>query len=213
MVPDQTSGVYTVCPGPLRDARHKLFKKKPYWSILYLSMDFTPQTVWTLIRCHVLQPILLAHSVSLPMDFTLQTVWTLIRCRRMRSLIWVYTVCLLNRECLEQRVKNQPYWSILYLCQWVLLCKRTPPLPERPNVTNLSFMKVFVIKKTWMSWCLHPFQQYFSHIRMMEGWTWRGLCNEAPFRFGNNLTSNRIRTRDPVIRSQELYPLSNTDTS
>ena len=31
-----------------------------------------------------------------------------------------------------------------------------------------------------------PFQQYFSHIRMMEGWTWRVLCNEAPFRFRKN---------------------------
>ena len=26
-----------------------------------------------------------------------------------------------------------------------------------------------------------PFQQYFSHIGTMEGWTWKALCNETPF--------------------------------
>ena len=31
----------------------------------------------------------------------------------------------------------------------------------------------------------------------MEGWTWKALCNEAPFRFGKNLASSGIRTRDP----------------
>ena len=37
----------------------------------------------------------------------------------------------------------------------------------------------------------------------MEGWTWKALCNEMPFRFGKNLASSRIRTRDPVIRSRD----------
>ena len=46
-------------------------------------------------------------------------------------------------------------------------------------------------------------QQYFSHFETMEGWTWKVLCNEAPFRFGKNLASSGIRTRDPVIRSRE----------
>ena len=41
---------------------------------------------------------------------------------------------------------------------------------------------------------LHPFQQYFSHFEAMEGWTWKALCNEAPFRFGKNLASSGIRT-------------------
>ena len=31
----------------------------------------------------------------------------------------------------------------------------------------------------------------------MEGWTWKALCNEAPFRFGKNLASSGIRTRTP----------------
>ena len=31
----------------------------------------------------------------------------------------------------------------------------------------------------------------------MEGWTWKALCNEAPFRFGKNLASRRVRTHDP----------------
>ena len=44
----------------------------------------------------------------------------------------------------------------------------------------------------------------------MEGWTWKALCNEATFRFGKNLASSGIRTRDPVIRSREL---SNADAS
>ena len=30
----------------------------------------------------------------------------------------------------------------------------------------------------------------------MEGWIWKALCNEAPFKFGKNLASSRIRTRD-----------------
>ena len=33
----------------------------------------------------------------------------------------------------------------------------------------------------------------------MEGWTWKALCNEAPFRFGKNLASSGIRTRDPKV--------------
>ena len=31
----------------------------------------------------------------------------------------------------------------------------------------------------------------------MEGWIWKALCNEAPFRFGKNLASSRIRTCNP----------------
>ena len=31
--------------------------------------------------------------------------------------------------------------------------------------------------------------------------TWKALCNEVPSRFGKNLSSSGIRTRDPVIRS------------
>ena len=47
----------------------------------------------------------------------------------------------------------------------------------------------------------------------MEGWTWKALCNEAPFRFGKNLASSGIRTRDPVIRSRERLPLGHVDAS
>ena len=47
--------------------------------------------------------------------------------------------------------------------------------------------------------------QYFSHFETMEGWTWKALCSEAPFRFGKNLASSGIRTRDPVIRGREPY--------
>ena len=48
---------------------------------------------------------------------------------------------------------------------------------------------------------LRPFQQYFSDVGTMEGWSWKALCNEVAYRFGKNLSSILIRTRDPVIRS------------
>ena len=53
-------------------------------------------------------------------------------------------------------------------------------------------------------WFRGPFQQYFSRNGTIEGWTWKTLCNEAPFRFGNVLASSRIRTRDSVIRSRNF---------
>ena len=34
---------------------------------------------------------------------------------------------------------------------------------------------------------LRLFQQYFSHFEMMEGWTWKALFIEVPFRFGRIL--------------------------
>ena len=46
-------------------------------------------------------------------------------------------------------------------------------------------------------------QKYFSHFETMEGWIWKALCNEAPFRFWKNLASSGIQTRDPVIWSRE----------
>ena len=58
----------------------------------------------------------------------------------------------------------------------------------------------------WMCrwfWALRPLQQHFSHSRTMDGWAWRALCNGTPFRFGKNLASSGIRTRDLVIRSRE----------
>ena len=51
---------------------------------------------------------------------------------------------------------------------------------------------------------LRPFQQYFSRIETIEGWTRKALCNEAPFRFGKVLASSWIRTRDSVIRSRNV---------
>ena len=49
---------------------------------------------------------------------------------------------------------------------------------------------------------LRPFQQYFSRIGTIEGWTWKALCNEASFRFGKILASSWIGTRDSMIRSR-----------
>ena len=62
-------------------------------------------------------------------------------------------------------------------------------------------------------------QQYFE---TMERWTWKALCNEAPFRFGKNLASsgiepatpwsevgsaNRSATRTPLIFSKWRYTI------
>ena len=33
----------------------------------------------------------------------------------------------------------------------------------------------------WMSQGFTSLQQYFSHFETMEEWTWKALCNEAPF--------------------------------
>ena len=46
---------------------------------------------------------------------------------------------------------------------------------------------------------LRPFNSIQS-FETMEGWTWKALCNEAPFMFGKNLASSGIRTRVLVIR-------------
>ena len=51
---------------------------------------------------------------------------------------------------------------------------------------------------------LRPFEQYFSRTGTIEGWTWKALCNEAPFRFGKILASSWIRIRDSVIRSRNF---------
>ena len=62
---------------------------------------------------------------------------------------------------------------------------------------------------------LRAFQQYFSHIRTMEGWTWKAMHNEVPFRFGKNLatpwskvgSTNCSATRTlPQYRGQETVP-------
>ena len=59
---------------------------------------------------------------------------------------------------------------------------------------------------------LRPFQQYFSHIGTVEGQTWKAMCNEVPSsRFGKNLSSSGIRTRDlwseiRTVRKPNLRP-------
>ena len=55
---------------------------------------------------------------------------------------------------------------------------------------------------------LRLFQQYLSHFKTMEAWTWNALCNETPFMFRKNLASSGIRTRDSVIRSSKSGALT-----
>ena len=52
-----------------------------------------------------------------------------------------------------------------------------------------------------MTCAFSPFQQDFSHIRTMVG-CYERHCSEASFRFGENLSSSRTRTRDSVVRSR-----------
>ena len=40
------------------------------------------------------------------------------------------------------------------------------------------------------------FSTVFQSYQDKEGWTWMALRNEAPFRFGKNLASSEIQTRD-----------------
>ena len=51
----------------------------------------------------------------------------------------------------------------------------------------------------------------FQSFRDDGRWTWKALCNETPFRFGKNLDSTGIRTRDPKesrnFRHKHLYLL------
>ena len=68
-------------------------------------------------------------------------------------------------------------WSLTL--QWWSLTPYTA-MDQSPKVkvqTNA------LILDGWMIWWCILFQQYFSHIEMMEGWTWKALCNEALFRF------------------------------
>ena len=49
-------------------------------------------------------------------------------------------------------------------------------------------------------WCfviLHPFKQDFSHVRKLEGWSWKVECNETPISIATTSASrgNRIRDR------------------
>ena len=45
-------------------------------------------------------------------------------------------------------------------------------------------LSVQIFRKDGSLMVLHPFQQYFNQIRMMEGSTWKALCNKVLFRFG-----------------------------
>ena len=80
--------------------------------------------------------------------------------------------------------------------KWVLL----PHYCKNRKTSDIRKTTVIILNLDGWFRVLHPFQQYFSHIGMMEWWTWKTLCNEMLFRFGKNLTG--IRTRSLVFRSQ-----------
>ena len=79
---------------------------------------------------------------------------------------------------------------------------------------SIAYLKLNHVKYMdgWV-WAFGLFRKYFSHIGTMEGWTWKALCNEKLFRFGKNLASSRIQTRDSVIPSRKHQLLGHADAS
>ena len=73
-------------------------------------------------------------------------------------------------------------------------------LLPHPKPTRLTFSPWQVMLKAIMDngW-FRGLQQYFSRIGTIKGWTWKALCNEAPFRFRKILASSWIRTRDSEV--------------
>ena len=83
----------------------------------------------------------------------------------------------------------------------MVIDKNTPACILLCRLYNFTKCLLYAYGCWWMDvWVrvLRLFQQYFSHFETMEGWTWKAQCNEAPSRFGKNLASSGIRTRDPV---------------
>ena len=76
----------------------------------------------------------------------------------------------------------------------------------RVSLVSLNWdwvLSVCILTYGWFG-ALCAFQQYYSHIRMMEGETRRALWHKITFRFGKNLASSGIQTTDPVIRGTSI---------
>ena len=85
-----------------------------------------------------------------------------------------------------------------YMAEWSSASNSSAML-LLPKVSNVQIQCMlvcsFVLMDGWVR-VLHPFQQYFSHFEMMEGWTSKALRNEVTFMFGKTLASSGIQTCD-----------------
>ena len=63
---------------------------------------------------------------------------------------------------------------------------------EKIDIWAMWFWIAFISTQDGKERVFTSLQQYFSHSETMGGWTWKALCNEAPFRFGKNLASRRV---------------------
>ena len=95
-------------------------------------------------------------------------------------------------------------WFILFFFYFlkVILCENKGHCLELIIAYLFTLLYYGLMMDGWVR-VLRFFQQYFRHFGRMEGWTWKDMCNEAPFRIGKNLACCGIRTRGPVIRSWE----------
>ena len=75
------------------------------------------------------------------------------------------------------------------------------PLTEvlHPGVEMGSHM----VDDGWIA-ILHPFQQYFSHIRMIRRLQWTALCIGTPFMIEKISTSDRLAPGNPRSIGQHL---------
>ena len=91
---------------------------------------------------------------------------------------------------------------------WIHVCLKRHMDYQQLNLFEFLFNDMlthvvhFVSSPRWWWWfgVLHPFQQYLSHMELMEGWQWKALCNEAPYTHLTNSASSRIRTGDLIIQ-------------
>ena len=60
-----------------------------------------------------------------------------------------------------------------------------------------------ILRRRWGFVVFHLFQYYLSHFKMMKGWWWNGLCDEALYSHKLNSASRQIQTGNMVNRSQE----------
>lgn len=78
------------------------------------------------------------------------------------------------------------YREETYSVCWKIECVESARIPAQ--IMNFRITNHMYISDDDILAVLHPFQQYYRHIRMMGHWLWKALCNEVPFKLGQNTT-------------------------
>ena len=62
----------------------------------------------------------------------------------------------------------------------------------------IEFVQYICVARGVHRWLgiLHPFQQYFSNIRMIGGWLWKAVCNGTQFTVDKISASKKNQTWD-----------------